>query len=89
MEGEDVDRTSLAVHVERDLGRNEPARRPEESDDLLHDRGMIRIEQPIEPFSVPREPTDHPRAKRSGQLLERFDGHLVGVALLDPGDGPA
>jgi len=89
VECQNIDRSALAPHVERHLGRDEPAGSGEQAHDLLDQRRVVGIEEAIETLAVPREPADHPGAKRPRDLFERLDGHAVGMALLDPRDRAA
>src|SRR5438552_8836614 len=75
--------------IEGHLRRRDPAGRVEEPDDLVDDSRVTRIEEPVEPFTVPRQPTDDAGTQGRAHLVEGLDRHRRGATGLDPDDHAA
>ena len=86
VKGKHVDRATLAIHVERHLCGDPPPSRAKDSNNLLHDRRVIRVEEAIERLAVPSQATEYTRSKRRSHPVQRRHGDPVRVTLLDPRD---
>jgi hypothetical protein len=53
-----------AIDRERDLGNRLPARGSQDADDLIDERSVIGIEQPVGGLSLPVETNDQTRIER-------------------------
>ena len=89
MEGQNVDRASLAELVERHLGRDNPVRRSKDAHDFLDGRGVTPVEESVESLALPEQLDEHTPAELSGNAIERPDGDSRRATLLDPGDHAA
>src|SRR5439155_25157323 len=86
MPGEDVDRSPFARRGECHLGQALPARASEDREDLLDERGVVRIEQPVGRLALPIDANDESGVERRRDTLEGVDGHSSGATALDTRD---
>jgi hypothetical protein len=82
MPAEDVDRPSLAEHVERELEFDLPASVAQESHHELDQGRVRRIDEPVREPSAITESDDEIGAELGGDPLERADGHTLQPAGL-------
>ena len=83
MESQDVDGTTLAPDIERDLGRDLPACRAQEFQGTIDEAGVPSVEQPIETFALPQQPDVDPCVQGGGDADQRVNRHTVGSSSLD------
>jgi hypothetical protein len=85
MECEEIDRSALAVDVERHFGRALPAVRVQPAHEPVHDLGVPAVEEPVEVLATPVDATHESRREWCEQALERRNREAIGATLLDSG----
>lgn len=84
---EKIDRASLAEDVERHLNSDVPAEASEPAGHLLHEKGMVGVQQPVESFAVPAQAQIDAGAQCAGDRLEGTQRELVEVTSFNAGNG--
>jgi len=82
--GENVDRAALAVPAEGDLDRDDPAQLVEQSDDLVDERRVRGIEQPIQALAVPPNANVEIGAQGGARCVDVGERNASKEAPLDP-----
>ena len=84
MPREDVDAAALAVDRERDLGNRDPADEAREpTGHRLEERGMVRIQEPVELRAAPAKDEIESDLERPTDRAERAEGDVVEQTPLD------
>lgn len=89
MEREDVDDTTFAVHVERDLRGHFPSQGYELGDDPFDDPCVIPIAQPIQPLSLVLEADRQAATESYGDGGEHVHPEPTAASRFDLPDNPA
>ena len=85
MEGEKVDRSSFPADVERNLDGDFPTKRSKEPSHGLDERGVIRIEQPVEGLPIPADEQIELRCQHPHDGIDGPQFEVLGSTELDPG----
>lgn len=83
MEGEDVDRATLAPDREGDLDGDLPAGRTKHDDERVDEPSVRLVDQSVECFTIPSKANIDSRTDRSGDGPERGDRHRLDVTRFD------
>ena len=84
--GEEVDRAAIASDVECHLGHDRPAGVSEEYEHLLHQTGVIGIEQSIGGFALPIDPNDESSVEGLHDPIKPVQAEPSSATALDPCD---
>ncbi len=84
--GQDIHRSAVAIAIERVLDDNLPTL-AEPGHDCLHEPGVSGVQEPIELGSFPSENHADGDPQWGGDLLDRAQGRVVGLAAFEQRDG--
>lgn len=80
MEGQDVDRPTLAPDIEGHLDSDEPVQGAKGPSDLLDKGRVIDVEETVKALAVPAQGQFEPGGQSPGNRVQGSDSQLIGLS---------